>query len=528
MLAALRLPALLCLIIGLATSLVAQDPPTQLEPNTIEALENLAKGLVEKRQQLLTATAEEKEALEKEISDLKWQFAELTARSDVKGFLAPDKGEFNLEKEAIGLIEPVIDAIKSVTAESRQISAIESRLKELEDWLPQARTAQQTAERTRNLLPQESAARAEATTEIEQRWKPLIKRYEDEERILNARLQTIKESQKPFADHAKEFFAQRGLTLLLSTAAFFAVLFTMRWLQNRMLARRRRERAVSLRIAEVVFSALGLLLAIIATMIVPWMRQDFLLLSIGIVFLIGAGWVLVKMAPQFFEQIRLILNIGSVREGERIIMEGLPYRVDNLRFYSTLSNPCLQGGELRVPIQELIGRRSRVPGPGEPWFPSEVGDVVILDDDIIGPVTVQTPEVVVVDDYLAPRSYTAAAYLDQNPRNLSDGFSIVALFGIDYAHQTDATTVIPERLTQALRAELPQFVDDAAHIREAEVEFEAAGASSLDLEARAVFTGDAAIHYRELQRALQHILVDACTKNGWNIPFPQLTVHRAN
>ena len=52
--------------------------------------------------------------------------------------------------------------------------------------------------------------------------------------------------------------------------------------------------------------------------------------------------------------------------------------------------------------------------------------------------------------------------------------------------------------------------------------------SSLDFEARADFTGEAAPRYRELRRAMQRLLVDACTQNGWTIPFPQLTLHRAD
>ena len=50
--------------------------------------------------------------------------------------------------------------------------------------------------------------------------------------------------------------------------------------------------------------------AVAATLAVLYARGDWLLLPIGVIFLVGAGWVIVKAAPVFFEQIRLILNVG--------------------------------------------------------------------------------------------------------------------------------------------------------------------------------------------------------------------------
>lgn len=536
MAAALRtsLPGWLLVLLALAalaSGLRAQDPPQDLAPATVQALERLADRIQQKRAQrdaaLEGADPTRIAALEEELQQLSWQFAALTARFDVREFEAPTEREFDLQSEVESLIAPVIEAVKDLTAESRQIKALETRIERLVERREQAEAAQRAASRTRDLLPEGSDARAEAEREVMVRWKATIQNLRDELQILEARLKSIVDAQVPLLDRVNAFLRNSGLNLLLCGIAFFVVLFTMRWLQNRVLSAKRQERAVSVRVLEVLFSAGGLILAIAATMVVPYVRNDFLLLAIGIIFLIGAGWVLVKMAPQFFEQIRLILNIGSVREGERIIVEGLPYRVDNLRFYSTLSNPDLQGGELRVPIQELIGRRSRKPDPDEPWFPSKVGDVVMLSGDVIGPVTVQTPELVVVEDYAAPRTYTATAYLAENPRNLSRGFAVLTVFGIDYRHQHQATNEIPAALTAAVRDGLGEFVP-AEQVVSVDVEFEAAGNSSLDLEARVEFTGAAAPKYRELRRALQHLLVEACTKNGWTIPFPQLTVHRAD
>ena len=58
-------------------------------------------------------------------------------------------------------------------------------------------------------------------------------------------------------------------------------------------------------------------------------------------------------------------------------------------------------------------------------------------------------------------------------------------------------------------------------------ELAAAGASSLDVEIILDLKGDAAPRYRELERALQRLGVEACNAHGWVIPFGQVTVHMA-
>jgi len=59
------------------------------------------------------------------------------------------------------------------------------------------------------------------------------------------------------------------------------------------------------------------------------------------------------------------------------------------------------------------------------------------------------------------------------------------------------------------------------------VEFKEAGASSLDFEIIADFSGKVAQYYNVLDRAIQRIAVDACNEYGWVIPFTQLTLHTA-
>jgi hypothetical protein len=221
-----------------------------------------------------------------------------------------------------------------------------------------------------------------------------------------------------------------------------------------------------------------------------------------------------------------MLNVGAVREGERIIYDGLPFRVDALRFYARLNNPELKGGVLRVPIKELVGKRSRRQDPDEPWFPCRPEEFVLLGSGTFGRVLLQTPENVFVMALGAPKSFATTAFLADTPRNLSRGFTVTTTFGIDYRHQAQSTSAIPERMRQAVRTALETMVDPT-HIKNVDVQFQAANTSSLDCLALAEFDGAVASQHFALQRAIQRTLVDVCTANGWNIPFPQLTLHQA-
>jgi len=59
------------------------------------------------------------------------------------------------------------------------------------------------------------------------------------------------------------------------------------------------------------------------------------------------------------------------------------------------------------------------------------------------------------------------------------------------------------------------------------VEFALANNSSLDLAVIADFSGQLGDLHNRLRRAIQRWSVDACTEYGWEIPFPQMTLHGA-
>ena len=122
--------------------------------------------------------------------------------------------------------------------------------------------------------------------------------------------------------------------------------------------------------------------------------------------------------------------------------------------------------------------------------------------------------------------YRTAGFLEANPTNLSKGFRVRTTFGVDYGHQSIVLSEVVPGLEAAVRAglEATQFAPYLTGLRAC---FEEAGASSLDVRIVADFSGEAANAYRVLPRIMQHCCVDACNREGWVIPFTQLTLHAA-
>ena len=259
-------------------------------------------------------------------------------------------------------------------------------------------------------------------------------------------------------------------------------------------------------------------------MIVFYVVEDWVLFSLSILLLLAIAWTLRQALPRYMHQIQIFLNIGAVREGERLNLDGLPWRVQQINVFCTLVNPVAELTQ-RVPSTTWSissrGRRGRT----SPGFPARKGDWVILSDQVRGKVTGISPELVqLVERGGAQLTYQTGDFLAKSPRNLATNFRIKEIMGISYKLQKDSTTRFPETLHAYIqqRAEQEGYGDQLLSLR---VEFALANNSSLDLAVMADFSGELGDLYNRLRRAIQRWFVDACTEYGWEIPFPQMTLH---
>jgi len=283
-------------------------------------------------------------------------------------------------------------------------------------------------------------------------------------------------------------------------------------------------RSFRIRLLDLVHRMITVVLAIAGPMVVFYINEDWVLFSLGVLLLLGAAWTLRTAIPRYWQQIRIYLNIGSVREGERILFEGLPWRVQKIDIFTRLENPDAGVGQ-RIAIEQLVDLKSRPLRNDEPWFPCRKEDWVLLSDGVRGKVVGISQELVeLVERGGAHKTYLTQDFLGNSPRNLSIDFRLKETIGVSYDLQSISTTSMLQILKAHLlkRIEEEGYLDDLVQLN---VEFQSANTSSLDLVVIADFKGSQAPLYNRLRRAIQRWCVDACSENNWEIPFTQLTLH---
>ena len=530
---------------GLSAELEAgQDGP--LDPSELQSLSALHQALASKEQQVAEVQQQLVEArdqvtredlaqrfreLRAELNEDRRQFDRLALEIDMSPFVEEKAQSFDWQQELSNLLKPILAELKSVTAESRAVGELRAELETIGERKTQS---EQAVERLHWLLEQEpSGSLREYLDGRLAYWQRLADEANNRYTALDLQLQSKLEQRQSLLDettsYARNFVQTRGLNLLLALVAFGLVFFGVRWLATQLMRLRKpqAENQFSSRLALLllhVFSVLGGLLAMMAVFNAA---GDWFMLGIIIIFLIGIGWASINTLPSQIESVKLILNVGTVREGERILFNAVPYRVESLAFRAKLVNPDLEGGLQELPVRDLVGYHSRPPGDDEAWFPTRQGDWVELDDGLLGQVSHQSPSAVRLTDLGgAEIVYPTNEYLQQHPRRLAEQFRVVEHFGIDYRHQAIATTEVPELMQAALREALPALLDEG-QLQAVSVIFATAGPSSLDYRIEVRLDGSAAPRVELIRGGIQRILVDACNRHGWIIPFTQIRLHQA-
>ena len=456
-----------------------------------------------------------------------------TGGADLNLFGVKTEAAFNWRDELQSVFEPILVELKKLTERPRKIERLRSDQSYYQQRLDVAEAALLSVVDYRKDAP--SPLLHESFVQLEDRWRKRRDNLKNRLDLINFELQEMfaptKGPQRDPIAALQELLSGRVLNFLIAVAVMGFVYLLLRisnQFYNRLVMRKaKRRRTFLARLGNLLFYLFTTVIVLFSGMLVLYLLGDWLLLGLFIIVLVGAAWAIQRSLPHYLMEAKLILNLGSVREGERIIYHDLPWQVMALSFYTTLINPRLEGGSLRIPSRELVDYNSRQYDAHEPWFPTRVSDFVTLDDGSYGQVIAQTPETVQLKVMGALKLYRTTNFLGLNPRNLSlQGFTLLMTFGLDYQHQGQITTSIRETMQQELTEGL-SHTDMAQYQTQLAVEFKEAATSSLDLVVIASFNGGAADKYFSIQRLLQRLAVDACNRHGWGIPFNQVTVHSA-
>ncbi|MCB1741305.1 MAG: hypothetical protein KDK91_13100 [Gammaproteobacteria bacterium] len=468
-----------------------------------------------------------------EIANLRSTFEQLaTGGADESVFTTEPAQKFDWQAEIVEISKPIFDELRALTEKPRQIERLK-RTVELARIRIESAQKGLTAIRASMGAPLEASV-ADRLAGLEADWRQRQREAAQALEVAQLQLANLQE-EEPLAlerlqEQALEFVQGRGVTLLLAVVVAVSM-WALLQLPRRYVERRARRRSdgsnlryrlllYANRLITVVFVVLGLLVTFSA-------MGDFLLLTLTIIGMALAVLSLRRFLPQYIAEARLLLGLGPVREGERIVIDGLPFEVKTINVYCVLRNPCLEG-VLRLPLHELIGQRSR-PCREEPWFPSRAGDCILMPDDSFATVNRQTLEFVEliilggIRRLVSNTDYVALAI-----RNLTQGgtFAVPVTFGIDYRHQSECLHEVAPKLQAHIEACLSD-TPFAEHLERLVVEFRMAGTNSLDYLVAAIFRSSAASSYPAIVRKLWQACVLAANEEGWGIPFTQLTIHPA-
>ena len=445
---------------------------------------------------------------------------------------AAEKKEFDWQKDLLEILQPIMSELRQLTEHKRKLDDLQ---KKMAFYQSQIHEINQVLDHISRINKEKLGKVAlEQFEQINKKWQNELQENNHLLSVAQLQLDEMVKSQTAkevsVGEHFKQFATGRGATLLMVLVAFVTVYLSMSlfWkIIMRFSARKPNEKwGYYQRIVTLIYHMMMVVLAIAAVFYVLSVRNDQVLIAFAVLLLVSIIWVLKNSLPQYINELKILLNTGVVREGECIIYNGIPMKIERLRFYSKLTNPELPGLKLRLPLSELSNHVSRPCTDDEPWFPCREGDYVLLADEKYGLVKHITLENVVLSlsSGMMPQTYTIQDFLAAQPKNLSQGFIVTSVIGVDYKYQTQCTDQMPAILREGIRNGFQQESYSDA-LKDLLVYFAEANTSSLDFKIIAIFDGKAACEYYSIARSLQRFAVDVCNQQQWEIPFTQVVVH---
>lgn len=464
------------------------------------------------------------------------QISTLTSGVSEKDYSTQETKAFNLQDELQGLAEPFVKMIKNSTENARQIDNLNQTIVEAKR---QQTIAKRAITRIETLIKNIKTNKPNGAKKTEQHLKNNLKIWSKRLKEAQAlettsaqqlRLKEEAASVENLDNYATRFIRTRGVNLLIAITTFISTLMFLRLVSKGasiIFRKRGMKHNFYTRLARLIFEGFSVVASTLAMLIALNYLNDWILLGLAGLFTIALAWIGLNLLPVIIEQSVLLLNLGAVQEGERLMIDGVPWHVKRLDHYTELENPELDGGHFSIPIRELVGRHSRPPARDEAWFPTKKDDWVQLDNGTIAKVVIQTPELVqLIELGGARKTFKTTDFLDAKLRNLSTGFRINLEFGISYKHQKEATTTIPHQLKSHIEAGISEYIGKQ-NLKDLEVEVLRAGPSSIDYEIEADFKGTIANKYEDLEGELTKLLIEACNTHELEIPFPQMVIHQS-
>lgn len=462
--------------------------------------------------------------LQKKQTKLRQQFIEIAAgveiEEDIRGQQEPSK---DFVKELQNILTPLLDNLRRVSKRPREISSLKSEIGEIEGLLPARILALSRIEK-RFSDPQYDLLRAKLESAIKHLERE-IKGLQIELDTKRRRLEKLAGNKKPIWETVKEyfliFFKTKGINILifllaLGTTFWFSVIFRHKLFQLAIF--RGRLKALD-KTLQALYNTMAVVLCFFFALFCLYLLNDWMLVTLFAFLVMGVVITSRQVIPQFLNETKLILNLGTVREGERLIWGGVSWKITKLGFYSHLVNPNLQGGEIIISAKELLNYVSRPIVAGEIWFPTYVGDWISIEGGNIGKVLSQTPDHVLVQFKGAGKKYYGITdYIALQPQNLSMGFEVECIVPLDFIHQKEVLATLIPMFKSAFVTKMQNFQDIYTYIQNIEIRFHSVSEEFMHLWINLSCEGFLAPEAYHLKMTISEVFVAVCNDADISIP----------
>ena len=529
----------------------SEDKTQQLEPVQLEEisksdeLEELSGAIKQKAQELKSLKSKRRRdvnnaeleleiaAVTEQLETLDKSFEQIAIGSINLDILDIEEQALTWQEELALIVKPLLGNLRDLTERPRKQENLRNVIATQKKTVMQADQAISSIDRL--LADDPSKNQAQMLRGVREKWLQSKEDAARHEQLALYQLSSMNNGGSNWLVGLKNgllnFFRERGLTILIAVGVSLLIWLLFHGLRK-IFDRRGRSSAkhasrTTYRVVAYAQKLLTALLIVVAILMVFFIRGDVLMLVITMALLFAGALGLKNLLPRFVAESRLLLNIGSVREHEQVVINGVPWRVASINIFSKFTNPEIHG-TLRLPLDALKDMASR-PITEEKWFPSSIGDWVLDSEKRLYEVIRQTPVVVELQSAQGTNKLIPTSdYFSAGMVNLSKSkqIRITNHFGVGYELQAIALDEVPSTLQRYVLAHLEEANLDTAQI-DVRVEFEKADESSLNYIVIALLGSKASRYFYRIERTIQQACVAACNDKGWGIPFPQLTVHHS-
>ncbi len=521
------------------TSFAATDTPN----STTEQLLTISTDLQDlqlKRDELLKEIKKEKdeehkleleESLKRTNAQIK-EYSELFEKISLGGidmtrFETPAKqivqqtSDYDWQKELIQIAQPVFAEMKKITDAPRKRDLLRLEQKEIDARLEQLNKGIVIFDEIQaNDLP---ANAQKSLQNIKENWNNLHKELERERRLTELKLDELTTKEDFITRLTKGawgFIKGRGLLLLITIASASILLYGFNRLLLLLESREKNIISTRWRIFILLYQIITILIISTIILAILYSSGDMVLFGVAILIILAFLVSSRNSIPKYFTKTRIFLNMGQAREGERVIYNDLPWKINRINLYTVyLVNPLLENGTMRLTIDHLNNMISRPIKMDETWFPTVVNDVVILPNGNAYKVQRQTPEYVYLISSGTELIYPSKDFIKDKITNITYGYYISTEFSICYNSIKGNIDDVIETLHTRLKTDIENNQPEAFKLMKSlTVDFSRMNDNGNAVFMIALSMGSFATDYRSsILRTIQKGCMKAADDNNWEI-----------